>query len=198
MTESANQPTRLTRREALQGAIALVGGSIAASQLAPLASALAEGRQAAPRFLSDELFAVLERTADLVIPETDTQGALGARVHYFIDGMLADWANESSREILTRAIRQIDDAARRHHDSAFVTLDAGQQFALLEAIDRDAYDRTDADVPFRKLKELILLGYYSSEVGASVELRFNPIPGPSIGCVPLVDIGRAWYKHGGF
>lgn len=198
MTDSADQTARLTRREALQGAIAMVGGSIAAAQLAPLASALADGEQAAPRFLSDELFAVVERTADLIIPETDTPGALGARVHYFIDSMLADWANESSRETFSRAIRQIDDAARRLHDRAFVTLDAGQQFALLEAIDRDAYDSTDADAPFRKLKELILLGYYSSEVGASVELRFNPIPGPSTGCVPLVDIGRAWYKHGGF
>jgi len=198
MTDSADQPARLTRREALQGAIAMLGGSIAVSQLAPLASALADERQAAPRFLDDELFAVVERTVDLVIPETDTPGALGARVHYFIDSMLADWANDSSREIFSRAIRQIDESARRQHGQAFVALDAGQQFALLEAIDRDAYEQDDADVPFRKLKELILLGYYSSEIGASVELRFNPIPGPSTGCVPLADIGRAWYKHGGF
>ena len=50
---------------------------------------------------------------------------------------------------------------------------------------------------FEHAKQLTLLGYYSSEIGGSVELRFNPIPGDSPGCVPLESIGRAWYKHWG-
>jgi hypothetical protein len=50
------------------------------------------------------------------------------------------------------------------------------------------------DVPFmRTMKELTLLGYYTSEVGATKELRWVPVPGRFEGCVPLAKVGgRAW------
>ena len=39
---------------------------------------------------------------------------------------------------------------------------------------------------------LALLGYYTSEPGATRELQFNPTPGRFEGCVPMSRIGRAW------
>jgi hypothetical protein len=45
---------------------------------------------------------------------------------------------------------------------------------------------------FRLLKELVLLGYYTSEAGATRELRYAAVPGAFRGCVPLAEIGRAW------
>jgi gluconate 2-dehydrogenase gamma chain len=44
---------------------------------------------------------------------------------------------------------------------------------------------------FRTLKELVLVGYYTSEVGATQELRENPI-GIWRADVPYSEIGRAW------
>jgi hypothetical protein len=41
------------------------------------------------------------------------------------------------------------------------------------------------------MKELTLLGYYTSEVGATHELQYNPTPGRFEGCVPMSRIGRA-------
>lgn len=195
MKERNQETVRLTRRDALKSAIALVGGSVAASQLATLATAMAAESRSAPLYLSAAQFAVVERTADLVIPATDTLGALGAGVPSFIDRMLAGWANEDSRAILKRAIEEIDASAWQAHGRPFIELDEGRQFALLEMADRGAFDGANDKAPFRMLKTLIIFGYYTSEVGASVELRFNPIPGPTAGCVPLEDIGRAWYKH---
>ena len=52
-----------------------------------------------------------------------------------------------------------------------------------------------ADAPppfFRQLKELTLAGYYTSEVGASQELRWNPAPGRYDPDVPFSEVGRAW------
>lgn len=52
---------------------------------------------------------------------------------------------------------------------------------------------SDAPPPFfRQLKELTLAGYYTSEVGASQELRWNPAPGRYDPDVPFSEIGRAW------
>jgi gluconate 2-dehydrogenase gamma chain len=44
---------------------------------------------------------------------------------------------------------------------------------------------------FRTLKDLVLVGYYTSEVGATHELRLNPM-GVLRSDVPYAEIGRAW------
>ena len=45
---------------------------------------------------------------------------------------------------------------------------------------------------FRMMKELTLLGYYTSQAGATHELRYEPVPGRFDGCVPFTAIGRTW------
>lgn len=45
---------------------------------------------------------------------------------------------------------------------------------------------------FRTMKELTLLGYYTSQIGATQELKYARVPGRFDGCVPLATIGRAW------
>ena len=45
---------------------------------------------------------------------------------------------------------------------------------------------------FRTMKELTLLGYYTSEAGATRELRYVQVPGRYEGCVPLTPDARAW------
>jgi hypothetical protein len=44
---------------------------------------------------------------------------------------------------------------------------------------------------FRRMKELTVLGYYTSELGATKELRVSPI-GAYHGDVPFRTLGRAW------
>ena len=45
---------------------------------------------------------------------------------------------------------------------------------------------------FRTMKELTLLGYYTSQIGATQELKYAQVPGRFDGCVPFSSIGRAW------
>lgn len=45
---------------------------------------------------------------------------------------------------------------------------------------------------FRTMKELTLLGYYTSQPGATKELRYLQVPGRFDGCVPFAKVGRAW------
>lgn len=58
-----------------------------------------------------------------------------------------------------------------------------------------APSRTAGHAPpsfFRMMKELTVIGYYTSEPGATKELRYVQVPGRFDGCVPLTKIGRAW------
>lgn len=49
-----------------------------------------------------------------------------------------------------------------------------------------------APASFRTLKELTILGYYTSQPGATKELRYLQVPGRYDSCVPFAKIGRAW------
>jgi hypothetical protein len=45
---------------------------------------------------------------------------------------------------------------------------------------------------FRRMKELTLLGYYTSQPGATQELKYAQVPGRFDGCIPFATVGRAW------
>jgi hypothetical protein len=66
---------------------------------------------------------------------------------------------------------------------------------LLTRLDQEAFVPLAGrrELPwFRTLKELTVLGYYTSEIGATKELRHVAIPERFEGCVPLTEIGRTW------
>ena len=45
---------------------------------------------------------------------------------------------------------------------------------------------------FAHVKELTMVGYYTSEIGASQELQYLHTPGRYEGCLPLEEVGRTW------
>lgn len=195
--DSTDETVNLSRRQALKAAILLVGGSAAVTPLASLVHALEAEAGYRPRYLEPDAFELLTRVVDLLIPETDTPGALAAGAHRFVDTMLADFASDESRQTILAALDGIDAAAGREAGLAFATLPKDRQFEVLAEVDRLAFAGAEDAGPYRALKGLIVSGYYSSEIGATVELRFDPVPGGYSGCVPLEDMGRAWYKHWG-
>ena len=195
------QPSGLaiTRRRAIQGAASLVGGAIAAAQVGPFMSraAVAAAADAAPEFLDAADFALVERLVDVMIPETDTPGAVDAGVHYFIDLMLAEWATPGRQARFRQGLRQLADRLRSPAGEAFVETGPDVQFELLRALDAAAFAE-DADGDFyREFKRLVLFGYYSSEAGATLELQYEALQPDYKACEPLEDVGgRAWYWQG--
>src|SRR2546426_1102954 len=76
--------------------------------------------------------------------------------------------------------------------------------ALLEALDRaqKAYGVTHRDdtppAPphyFRQIKELALLGYFTSEIGCTQAMRYRETPGRFDPCVPYTPGETAWAGH---
>lgn len=144
------------------------------------------------RFFDPDQMTLLARVADIVMPATDTPGAIGAGVDRFIDGLMADWASMTTSARVVATLEAIDEAARRDFRRAFVDCKDADQAALLGRLAEGA-SGSDAQVPgFGELRKLVLAGYYTSEVGASVELQFELVPGRYLECVPVEEIGRAW------
>src|SRR4029077_20256972 len=116
--------------------------------------------------------------AEQILPQTDTPGARAVGVHRFIDELLAESYPAGDRE---RFVAGLGDLGR-----AFQASTPDPQRALLERLDREA-------APFfRTFKDLTLVGYYQSEIGATRELHHVPVPGRYDGCVPPGQVGRTW------
>lgn len=186
-----DQPA-FSRRDALKAAIAMVGGTVVGSSLPTLAFATGE----APRFFSQLEFATLQHTVDALIPDTDTPGAVAADVHHVIDALMSDWATDEVREKMADALARIDTNAQAMHGSRLAGLDASQRLEVIRHCDASAHDGVAEDETFLDIKRITLMAYYTSEIGASVELRFDPVPGPFQGKVSLEEVGRTLYKHG--
>ena len=134
--------------------------------------------------------------AEHIIPETDTPGARAAGVHVFIDKMLAEHYPPDDKQRVLDGLATID--ARTCGASATATSSIAVRTSSARCstiIDQEAF----AAVPgrrevhwFRTLKELTLLGYYTSEIGATQELRHVAVPGRFDACVPFTQIGRTW------
>jgi glucoside 3-dehydrogenase (cytochrome c) hitch-hiker subunit len=187
------------RREALRRAAMLLGGALSAPAIAGVLAGC-DSRSAAdgtwtPRALTTEQGELVATIAEHILPETDTPGARAAGVHTFIDKMLADHYPAGERRRVLDGLADVDARARRDCGRAFLQCGADEQRGVLARIDQEAFTAVPGrrEVPyFRTLKELTLLGYYTSEIGATQELRYVAVPDRFEGCVPFTQIGRAW------
>src|SRR5881398_2100555 len=181
----------------------LLGGAISAPTLAGVLSAgtrraWATSPQWAPRTLSPAQLELVATVAEHIIPETDTPGACAAGVHRFVDTLLSDHYPTPERDRFVAGLADVDARARSGHGKTFVECTADQQVALLTELDEAAFPAVRIDSPrtsdtwfFRRMKELTLVGYYTSQVGATQELHPSPF-GAYRGDIPYSSVGRAW------
>lgn len=194
--EKKQSPGRVDRRAVLRGAVYLVGGAPALAQLSACGSGSEVETAAAPalgapgRFFDAEHMTLLREVVDTIIPETDTPGAAGVGAHGFIDAMMVDWASAETQAQITGVLDAIEARAQAEHAAGFATLAPERKLAVMRAYDVEHIHAEDRS--YARFKELTLLGYYHSEIGATQELRYELVPGDWRACIPFAEIGRAW------
>ncbi len=169
----------------LLGAVFLVGGAAALTRFSRQSSA--DGSRG-PVFSADQ-FALLEQVTEVIIPATDTPGAIGAGVPAFIRDLLMNWGSLESRAQIAGVLETIEQRTWSKHGAAFLELPDSQRLELMRVYDEESVRAHDP--AYRKFKQMVLLGYYHSEIGATQELRFELVPGAWRSCLPLNEVGRA-------
>jgi hypothetical protein len=187
----------MNRREAIKRTALLMGGTLSASaMLGVLNGCKAEPAiDWAPQFFTPEEGSLVETIAERIIPRTDTPGAKDAGVPAFIDAMMKDFYGEKERNAFREALKKVDVDAKAAHGKIFSKLAPEQQDELLKKYDQEAFDQAKAGGDphfFRTMKELTLLGFFTSEAGATEFLKYDPVPGDYKGCIPYAEVGRAW------
>ena len=193
----------MDRRELLYRASMLLGTVVTASA----ASGILAGCTTAPDgmgevksgFLTAEETATVSAMADQILPRTDTPGALDVGVPAFIDRMLSGYYTDKERGIVRAGLASANADAVRLRGKSLAQLTSDEQVALMRSYDQAQVDQTRANASkegasphyFRLVKELTIIGFCTSEAGATRLMNYVQTPGPFRGDVPLSEVGKA-------
>lgn len=188
----------MDRREAIKRTALIMGGLV----FAPNALGVLNGCKARtgvdwePVFFSIDQARLVTVLSDVIIPDTDTPGASAAGVPAFIEEMVSTAYDEDAKNQFLSGLEAFDELARDEHGSSYVALDPEVQFQFANDQNRMAIGGEQGDVPgtvfFLVMKELTMMGYFTSEIGATQTLRYAKVPGRYEGCIPFEEVGKTW------
>ena len=190
------------RREALKRTALLMGGVVSAPAIAGILKGCTPkpGIDWKPVFLSEDQASVVSTVSEIIIPRTDTPGAKDVGVPSFIDQMLQEVYSKEDQEFFTKGLESFNEEAKKEFGDEFSDLDDEDQAAFVKKVHDAAVETENTTDPAPKrpfilmMKELTMLGFFTSEPGATQVLQYVPVPGAYKGCVPLSEAGngRTW------
>lgn len=157
--------------------------------------------------------AYLNEIGETILPRTSTPGAKDANVGEFMTVMVNDCYVEADQKAFREGLDKLNDASDKKFSKNFMSLTPQQRTELLTEIDREAKDyqkkvgefnsaenKKEKDeiakgnknyvkqhmAPhyFTMMKQLTLLGFFTSQEGMTKAVRYLPVPGKYEGCVP--------------
>ena len=119
---------------------------------------------------------------DIIIPETDTPSASKAMVHKFIDEMIEGFLSKNEIHIIDSGIEYLKS-------QSFIKKDDKEKTEFVSKMARD----NQWNPFFNLMKNMTVLGYFNSEVGATMAANYDKIPGKYEGCIPINKYdGKVW------
>jgi len=204
----------MNRRDAIGRVALIMGGAVIGAEFF-ISGCKSTTTQVSDLFDADHV-AFLNEVADTILPTTSSPGAKAANVGGFMAVMVRDCYTPKDQKTFLEGMSKLNDASNKQFSSKFLDLTPEQRTDLLVALDKEQKDFTEqrnkaveADMAkhkgdntykspelarhyFRMIKELTLLGYFTSEIGATKALRYIAVPGRYDGCIPYKKGDKAW------
>jgi hypothetical protein len=198
----------MNRREAIQRTAMVLGYAVSGPALIGILNGCKPDPQAAfkPEFLTMEQALLVEELTEIIIPRTDTPGAKDVGVPMFIDKLLKDVFPKEDQERFVKNLMDFDEGAKKSYGNSFIQCSLEDKDAYFKKIHDEVIQQLTNNGPsgwwnvggkegkpfMVEIKELTLLGFFTSEPGATQVLQYNQVPGPYKGCVPLAEVGKQW------
>lgn len=166
------------------------------------------GNHTAELFSANDI-ALLDEIGDTIIPPTNVPGAKAVGIGAFIAMMVTDCYYPNEQAAFRQGLHRIPTAYETKYNEKFINGAAAHRTAFLDALDKEqlAYtakqkqrkefirenaaaeesSESTGEIPhyFRMMKELTVLGYFTSKIGSEV-LGWVEVPGRFDGDVPYV------------
>ena len=194
-----------------------MGGAISVTTMGALFESCNHSPETAKTLFSADQQLLVTEIADLIIPTTDTPGAKAAGVGPFITQMIGECYPEKAQKIFLDGLEDVDKRAKAQFSKNFLALTPADQTAILKALaaetvklKADEKKKAEGDKPasidkvnkvgkdkpdpyfFALIRELTMLGYFTSEIGSNKALAYVPVPGRYDGCTDLKPGQKAW------
>jgi len=181
----------MERRELIKMIAVLTGGAVIGGDVF-----LAGCRSKEQDFFTKDDIAFFDEVAETIIPKTNTPGAKDAATGSFMVLYATDCYDETNRNIFKAGIAELNKASDKKYKNGFMKLAPAQKKEMLEMVDKEAKDHNKKDQQqphyFTLMKQLTLLGFFTSKQGATQVLRYNPVPGKYEGCIEYKKGETSW------
>ena len=181
---------KITRRQMVQRTAMAIGGTLIAPHvLLESCSFDTSTTNATPARL-----ALLDAIAETIIPRTATSGAIDAQIGAFIDVMIRDCYYPDMQMKLNAGIKEIAAKGKERLGRSFESSSQLEREEFLQVYDQASYE--DGNHFFRTIKELTLLGYFTSQEAAADEvITYEPIPTRYDSCIPSDENSKVFYTN---
>lgn len=210
----------MERRELLK-MIALVTGSALIGGEFLLSGCSNENAKLGGTSFSDEDIQFLDEVGETILPRTSSPGAKDAKVGEFMRVMVNDCYDADDQKTFHEGISLLNKASEKKFKKSFMEASPEERTELLKEIDADAkkhqQEKSEKDKQenekakeekakgnndykkvknpghyFTMMKQLTLLGFFTSKPGATEALRHVAVPGRYDGNLPYKKGDRAW------
>ncbi|MCC6283063.1 MAG: gluconate 2-dehydrogenase subunit 3 family protein [Saprospiraceae bacterium] len=127
---------------------------------------------------------LLNEIAETIIPATDIPGAKAAKVGQFMAVIVSDCYEPDDQKRFMDGLAQLEAESVKRYGKPFMKSTAKLRSDLLTELDTEqkAFQkgkkkREDPSHYFRVIKDLAILGYFTSEIGYTQALRYVEFPG---------------------
>jgi Gluconate 2-dehydrogenase subunit 3 len=191
----------MNRRELIKHVALLTGAAVAGSEFF-LAGCKNNDNKVFTGLFTDKDLSFFDEVAETILPKTNTPGAKDAEVGKFMASYSTDCYDELQLKTLKDGISKLNDAAQKKYSDDFIKINASQKKELLTGIDIEAkkYNESNNEQTgkekaphyFTLMKQMVLLGFFTSKPGTTQVLRYNPVPGKYKGCIDYKEGETSW------
>jgi hypothetical protein len=142
--------------------------------------------------------ALMNEIGETIIPTTDTPGAKAVDIGSFMAMMVLDTYTNEDQQVFVKGLQKIRKDFEAQYGESFMEASEETRHEYLSRQNEELTmwnnnrSQGDKEHYFRMLKELTLLGYFTSEIGATQALRYVETPGRYEACIPYEKGDRVW------
>jgi hypothetical protein len=189
----------MKRREALKKAMIAMGYTISVPSLISIFESCNNNSTLAwqPEFFSASQAMLIGELVETILPKTKTPGAKDLHLDQFIDKLVKQVLLPEDQQFFLNGLEAFEVEAKQVNGESFIDSTPEKRSKLLTKLEKEtakkpgsiwgfSLEKDVKPLPFyRRVKDLTLLGYFTSvEIGKKV-LVYDPVPGMYNADVPL-------------
>lgn len=181
----------MNRRDAIKSFALMMGGAMVGAN-AILTGCAPEDQIIGLEFTSKDI-AFLDEIGEAIIPTTDTPGAKATQIGEFMQMMVKDTYNAEQQQTFLDGLNYIKKDFKESQGKEFMDASVDERTAYLTDLKATAA-KTEEKGPavIGMLQDLTVLGYFTSEIGATQQLNYVEVPGRYDGCIDYKPGDKAY------